>query len=317
MKVLLIGSYPPPLGGVSVFVKRYRRLLEREGHRVELIDPTRLTNAELFRRLLAAPAGGFDLISLNYPSLPVMSILLALGLASQTEVFDHNWRLLETWSAPARRLYQFFLQCSRELVVVAPHLKTYYEAHGVRLPAKVRVQHAFIPPPTAEETQILQSYPPDVREFVERRRPLVVANGFKIVFQDGIDLYGLDMCVELVAALAQNYPTMGLLFALAEIGDEEYLVRINERVAALDLRENFLLMTGQREIWPLFKRADLMVRPTAADGYAVSLAEALHFGCISIASDTVTRPAGTIIFKSRDNADFQHKCLEALAAQFR
>ncbi|HEV2705901.1 MAG TPA: glycosyltransferase family 4 protein [Pyrinomonadaceae bacterium] len=313
VKVLLIGSYPPPLGGVSVFIKRYRRRLEGEGHRVDVLDPARVSNVRLAMRLLAARR--YDLISLNYPSLPVMTLLLAVGLASRTEVFEHNWRLLESWGAWARRVYALFLRRARALVLIAPHLADYYRAHGLELPAHTRTSDAFIPPPEDEEAAIVASYPAEVREFLRTRRPLVVANAFKLVFREGVDLYGLDMCVELVASLRSAHPSVGLLFALAEVGDEAYFAQTRERIDALGLAPHVYFLTGQRELWPLLKSADLMLRPTSTDGASVSVAEALHFGCPVVASDAAPRPPGTILFKSRDQQDFRRKCEAALASR--
>lgn len=314
MKVLIIGSYPPPLGGVSVFVKRYGHELARAGHAVDTLDPTRLSKRELYRRLLRARR--YDLISLNFPSIYIMTALLALGLAGRTEFVEHNWRLLERWNALERRLYSIFLKHCRELLLVAPHLQTYHREHGIHLPAaKTRIRHAFIPPPPEDEPRILDSYSAETRDFLSRRRPLLVANGFRITLREGVDLYGLDMCVELTRALVRIYPDIGLLFALAEIGDPDYYARILRQIDAHGIARNFHLLTGQKEIWPLFKRADLMLRPTSTDGYALSVAEALHFGCPVLASDAAPRPPAAHLFATRDQPDFQQKCLALLAAK--
>ena len=56
-------------------------------------------------------------------------------------------------------------------------------------------------------------------------------------------------------------------------------------------------------IWPLFKKVDLFLRPTNTDGFGISLAEAIHFGTLAIASDVCPRPEGTILFKNRDFND--------------
>lgn len=314
MKVLLIGSYPPPLGGVSVFVKRYRRELEGAGHAVDVIDPARFAKRELYRELYRATRRGYDLISLNFPSFHMMMMLLLRGRAGKTEVWDHNWRVLEEWNPLRRSLYELFLRRCRELILVAPHVKDYYLAHGVELPAQTRVRHAFLPPPLEEEESILATYPADVLAFVRRSRPLIVANAFRVVFRGGVDLYGLDMCVRLVARLKESYPNVGLLFALADIGEPSYFERIGRELTARGLAHNFHFMTGQRELWALFKRADLMVRPTLSDGYALSVAEALYFGCPVVASDAAQRPPGATLFATRDDEDFLRKCRSVLAS---
>ena len=313
VKVLLIGSYPPPLGGVSVFLKRYKLKLESEGHAVDVVDPTRLTNLRLLFELVRARR--YDLISLHYPSIPVLQVLQRLGLSGKTEVWDHNWRLLETWSAQQLKSYNSFVGVCRQLVLVTPNLLAYYETHGINLPGETRIQNAFLPPPQNEKDEILASYPEEVRHFLDQRRPLIVANAFKVVLEKGIDLYGLDLCVDLMADLKRDWPAAGFLFALAEIGDTDYFAEVQSRIAASQLLTSFRFLTGQREFWPLLKKADLMVRPTFTDGYAVSVAEALYCKCPVIASDVVARPEGTILFKNRDREDFVARCREVLAYQ--
>jgi glycosyltransferase involved in cell wall biosynthesis len=315
VKVLLIGIFPPPLGGVGVFLRRYRRKLEGEGHAVDVLDPSRLSKREFYSALLRARRASYGLVSLNFPSPHVMAVLLATGLARRTEVWDHNWRALEEWSPPKVELYRQLIRRARALVLVAPHLKDYYRAHGVELPAATRVEHAFLPPPLEEEAEVLNSYSDETRAFVAAHRPLVVANGYRINTHRGADLYGLDMCVELIGELKRTYPQVGLLFALGEFADAGYRKQIERRIEELKVRDSVHFMTGQKEIWPLFRRAQLMVRPTSTDGYALSLAEAVHVGCPAVASDVSERPPGTVIFRSRDQEDFLRKCLEVLAAE--
>ncbi|MGA9997233.1 MAG: glycosyltransferase family 4 protein [Pyrinomonadaceae bacterium] len=312
MKILLISPYPPPLGGVSVFTKRRKRALSAEGHQVDVLDPTKMSAPRYFFKLLLTRFKSYDLISVNVYSPYVSMILYALGLARKVEVIDHNWRQLEHWGKMKRRIYSHVLSRSKELILMGEHLRDYYAAHNVALPERVSVKDSFIPPPPEDEELILKTYPPDLLAFIAQRRPLIIANAPRIVFYKDVDLYALDMCVHLVASLKQEFANVCLLFALAEIGDEEYFAQINRLVDKLSIRENFSFLIGQKELWPLFREADLMVRPTNTDGISVSVAEALYFGCPAVASDAVERPAGTIIFRNRDGEDFLRKCEEAL-----
>ena len=38
MKAILLGVYPPPIGGVSIHVQRYAEFLLDKGHSVEVLD---------------------------------------------------------------------------------------------------------------------------------------------------------------------------------------------------------------------------------------------------------------------------------------
>jgi glycosyltransferase involved in cell wall biosynthesis len=80
----------------------------------------------------------------------------------------------------------------------------------------------------------------------------------------------------------------------------------------MNYRQNLFILTGQNEIWPLFKHCNLMVRPTSIDGYGVSIAEAIHFDCPALASDVCERHHKAKLFKSRDNLDFYNKASSIL-----
>jgi len=315
MKILMIGPFPPPLGGVSVFLKRYKHKLEIAGHEVDVINPCLRNNIRYCLTLFSIPRKKYDLISINVASFYVLTIIFLIGLAGRAQVVDHNWRQLERWNLPKVLIFSLIVNRCRELILVGSHLKAYYRGHGVRLPLnRVQVQNAFIHPPADDEPEILKTYSSDVHTFVNSRSPLLVANGSGITFYKGVDIYGLDMCVELVAALKKTNHNIGLLFALADITDQEYYEDINRRIDELGIRDNFHFMTGQKELWPLLKKADLMVRPTCTDGYCTSVAEARAFGCAVVASDVCQRARGSIIFANRKGEDLLLKCSEALSA---
>src|SRR5258705_11324048 len=141
---------------------------------------------------------------------------------------------------------------------------------------------------------------------------MIIGGAWSIVFYRGIDLYGVDMCVDLIAKLKRKYLRVGLLFALADIGDQSYFREIQRRIKDLDIEDNFHFMTHQQELWPLFRLADLMVRPTYSDGFGLSVAEALHVGCPAVASDVCIRAPGAVTFRSRNPEDFLRKCEQIL-----
>jgi len=311
----MIGPCPPPLGGVSVFIKRYKQKMEDAGHEVHVLDPCSLSKVKYFVNLFSIRKRRYELISINVASFYVLAIIFLTRLAGKAQVIDHNWRQLERWGFLKVRLFSYMVNRYRELILVGSHLKAYYRGHGVNLPLnRVRVQNAFIHPPLEEEPEILETYSSDVHTFVESRSPLLVANGSGITFYQGVDIYGLDMCVELVAALKKTNENIGLLFALADITDKEYYEDINRRIDELGIRDNFHFMTGQKELWPLLKKADLMVRPTCTDGYCTSVAEARAFGCPVVASDVCQRARGSIIFANRKGEELLLKCNEALSS---
>jgi glycosyltransferase involved in cell wall biosynthesis len=304
MKYFIIGVYPPPFGGVSVYVYRYTKILKTQGYDVENIDFSKETKIDKVLKLLKLffwPNRA--IFHLNDFNFYVITVLILRVFGSKLIFTDHSYRKLEHLGIVKRLLLHIFLIKVSEFILVGEHLKDYYVQFGYRLPRRTMVHHAFFPPPVEEEQTIWKNYDEDTIKFVQTHKPLIIANAFQIVFYEGVDLYGLDMCVELIAELKKTYLSIGLLFALAEIGDQAYFSNITRRISELGINDNFHFMTGQKELWPLFRISDLMVRPTYTDGYGISIAEALYFGCPAVASDVCIRPEGTVLFRNRDISD--------------
>lgn len=313
MKYYLIGPYPPPLGGVSVYVYRFSKLLKSQGHRVIIIDLPKNGRLQkiliLLRLALSLESAVFYLNGLHYY---VMFMLTLRPFPGYVVFHDHSGRAIEDIHGIKRIILKLFLRRVDECILVGEHLNLYYQQNGYNLPKKTRIQNAFLPPPLEDEAEILSTYDETTQQFIENHKPLIIANAFQIAFYQNVDLYGIDLCVELTAQLKKNHPKIGFLFALAEIGDQEYFRKLNHRIEALGIRNNFHFLTGQKQLWPLFRRANLMIRPTYVDGYGISVTEALHFGCPAVASDVCKRAEGTVLFKNRNMEDLLNKAERSL-----
>lgn len=316
MKYYLIGPSPPPWGGRSVYVYRHARALRARGCDVEILDFTKLHRGERLRHLWRCIwRGGNAVFHVNYFYPWVLLALLLRPFPGRIVYTDHGNRGYAGLSRLQSAIFARFLRRCDELVLVGEHLKAAYLERGYTLPPSLTVQHAYIPPPPEDEPGIWASYSAETLAFVETRRPLVIANGTGIRFHEGQDLYGIDMCIALVAALLADHPGAGLLFALPEIDDDGYFAELQRRVAGLGIAGAVHFLTGQKQLWPLFRRAQVMVRPTCVDGYGVSVAEALQFGCPAVASDVCARPAGTVLFRNREQADLEAKVRAVLAEE--
>jgi len=239
----------------------------------------------------------------------------SIFLGLQYTVVLHGEGVFQSKSVISWYLLRKSLQRAQSIQFVNQKIKERMGAMFPELLPNSFVQCPFLPPPPEDEAAILGTYPKELHHFIANRSPLLVANAFKIVFwNDGTELYGLDMCVELVHRLKSQYPQIGLVFALADdTGEPDYFSKIKEQILTNKLDEHVYFMTGQRELWPLFRKADLMVRPTCTDGDALSIREALYFHVPALASDVVPRPDGTIVFNNRDMDNFYGKASEILS----
>lgn len=315
--VLIIGAYPPPLGGVSVHVYRLDKALENS----QVFDLSQKQNfkgqmyIQLFKLIMSSD---FDVVHVHAYDVKLIVTIKVLKLFKKFDIVatSHNPRLFVADGIIKQFIYKNFLKSINTLVVVGSHILEDYKNRKLQLPKEIIIEPAFLPPPEDEENKILTTYPKSLNDFIDHHSPIITANAFQISFYQGIDLYGLDMCIELTSKLKKDYPKIGFVFALAnEEVNVKYLNKMEQRIKELDIEDNFYFLTGQKELWPLFKKANLMIRPTSSDGYGISIAEALHFNCPAIASDVSDRPEGAVIFKSRDLDDLYIKTKEVIDAK--
>ena len=305
----MVGPYPPPLGGVSVHVKRLKKLLDKRGYKTDVFFTSKKCKSKIKNSLklfFLFYRNNYDIIHLQgYFRAYIITIFIGKYFKKYKIYFTgHNPRIFENKNKITSCLIRKFIEKLDYLIAVADPVLENIKNNKVKLPNNFLVQNAFLPPPLEEEEKIIQNYSPETKIFLSKHIPLIIANAFQIVFYKNTDLYGLDLCIDLTNRLKTTFPQIGFLFALAnQHVNAEYIHKIKTRIRSLNLENNFHFLSGQQELWPLFKRADLCVRPSTTDGDALSIREALYYNCPVVASDVAPRPVGTITFKSRDIDD--------------
>ncbi|MFA7329567.1 MAG: glycosyltransferase [Candidatus Delongbacteria bacterium] len=310
--ILLVGGLPPPVGGVSVHLQRLCARLTAEGWRWRVADDGRcrplLLPLLLASALLRHRLGGGALVHVHSGNWRTRLLCALLGrlLGLPVLLTLHSFRPLD--NPRTRRLARAALRLCRGVVAVSAEVRARCLEYGAR-PEQVRVQYAYLDPPALGAGPL----PAAVREFLARHQPRLAASAFRLRFHEGLDLYGLDLLVELVHQLRRTRPAAGLVFVLPEIGLPDYLARCRTRLDELGLAEHVLIITDSLEFPALLRECDLLVRPTTSDGDSLSLREAQFSGCRCLASDAVPRPEGVALFRSRDGAHLLQRCGELLA----
>jgi glycogen synthase len=135
------------------------------------------------------------------------------------------------------------------------------------------------------------------------RRPLV-----SVVAGAGPE-YGLPMLIEALPRLRFHHPGIGCMI-LGHDGSEGPL----DLVRRLDLSETvrFLGQLPHDQCLALIARSDLLVRPSLADGDALSVREALSMGVPVVASNVGSRPPTATLFRTSDTTDLVEKVLGVL-----
>lgn len=300
------------MGGVSVHVSRLTALLRQLGYKVEVSKAFSRKNAlwGVLTICYEVLTKSFSILHVHTPSMHYLRtcyVLKILFPSYKLYLTLHNPRLFSERAVPVDFLRKFFKKLDA-LIVVGEHVLDDLTQHEIEVGGQIFVQNAFIEPDESEEAQIMKLYRDDLLRFIDERSPVILACASRLNFYKGDDIYGVDMCITLMAQLVRKYPNAGLVFALANKQMNQAYLRENiDRIRDLGLQDSICFVHGHKPIWPLFKRVDLHVRPTNTDGDAISLREALHFNCPSVASDCVPRPPGVVCFRTRNDADFIEK----------
>ena len=323
LKIALIGSYPPPYGGISVHISRLKEKIKDKGYECVVYAPRthkkgveknvkRIKSVKrwMFRYFFHAEE---DIIHQHNPSWQMRIMMGLMGLlGKKTIVSIHGESLrdsLKEGSSLKKETIKFALRHTPYIIVLNPKTKELVLSLQVK-PERVKVIPSFIPPVIKEEE--IAQIPNEAWHFIKTHTPIIAANAFKIKFYNDYDLYGIDMCVDLCANLKNDYPEIGLVFSLPDIGDYEYFQELNNRIVRKGIEGNFLFVTRPYPFYPILMNSDVFVRPTNIDGYGISIAEAIYFKIPALASDVCVRPEGTILFKSRDTNDFTAKVKDVL-----
>jgi len=296
-RVLLVGDYPPPYGGVSVQIASlHRRLSNAPRYASRVLDigaarriqrpgvlPSR-TGLEFAARLLLAGAQG-DLIHLHTNGHNLMSWVVTLACAGagllngrQTVVSIGSGAAPEFVGAargPARVLITTALGLAGAVICRNERMRQALAHAGCR-PEKMTILPGFY----GIVAGALPNLPPEITGFMERHSPLAAA----MASSSGPE-YGLPLLLDAVTQLRRGFPRLGLVL----IGNGTVEPSDGEVLATGELPHDLALS--------VIRKANVFVRPTYFDGDASSVREALALGVPVVASDTDFRPEGVVLFR--------------------
>ena len=227
------------------------------------------------------------------------------------DLFDHKWVrdhkfIFMHKYLPKLSLMALSLNSFDVIICVKKGDKEYLKAKGVNKP--VLEVPAFIFP-FDDELTIIPKY---ILDFISSKKFVISANASLIQFYDHKDLYGIDMCIDLIEMLNANKKDIGMVFCLPSINDALYFNKLQNLIIDKGIERNFLFVNEKIELYPIIQRSQLFLRPTNTDGDAVSIREALLYKTPTIASDICVRPKGTILFKTRDINDLYNKTVDVI-----
>lgn len=318
--LLIMGKYPPNIGGVSIHVMRlFHSLKLQDSLKVGLIDLNGHASNDCdvypirsyFKWVLRTFIKGFSSKILHYQGANyygfIMIYLLSLlhsgtkiGLTIHGEGYIN--RLIN--NNKLRFFVKHILNAICFIQVGTENIKNQLENFGVN-PKSVYVLDTFLPPVMSIEDKPFPSY---VSKILNTSNKKVVLNAFNIhKLDDNSDLYGLHLFAYLAAEFNKINSSIDFIVLIAIINEKEYLEKLFG-----NLQNVTILNDNDIAGWKLISKCNLLVRPTSTDANAFSLKEAMTSGVKTLASDVVERYEGVDIFVYNDNMDLVKKTRDLL-----
>lgn len=317
MKIELWGTYPPPIGGVTIHICRLiyhlskldksiilKNFGKRNNNQVSNVENVRYTWLEF----LKLPFSSKKLIHLHSNNWISFLLILLLGSKHRIDLTIHNKRFINETSFLKCKIIKMFLDKASFIIMNDEGYKNELISKFDCQPDIIHILPAFLPPVPFE----YKGLDSDFMKFRKQHKFLMSANAFQLKLENGIDVYGADLMIELVLRLKKKNIDVGLVFCLPNIGDKEYYNQLLNKIKALDLDNN--IMIAQKEItngFEIWEMSDLFLRPTSTDMEGISVKEALYCGTPAVVSNVCKRPKEAILFESRNIEDFVSKVLIA------
>ena len=305
MRVLQLGPYPPPHGGVQSNLVAIRSFLLKRHIPCAVINITRHRKAEadevyypknsieLLRLLFRLK---YDIIHLHVGGMLTkrllgLSLVCCLMPGSKAVLTFHSGGYPSSPRGRRARpasLTGYVFRRFDMLIGVNPAIVKFFHKVGVS-PDRTRLiyPHAFL-----DDVSRKTPLPDNLSNFVKSHRPTLISVGLLE------PEYDLPIQIEVLGRVRQKFPSAGLMIVGSGSLEQELQSRISNQPYA-----SHMLLCGDvphQITLQAISLSDVMLRTTLYDGDAVSVREALHLGVPVIATDNGMRPQGARLIPSRN-----------------
>jgi glycogen synthase len=319
MKIVFVGPYSPPHGGIQVHLVQLVKFLEGQGHLCYVIDLHK--NMDGQSPNIASLRNAFEMpyylikkrdhkCHLHFGgNLHLRLLLLALfsGLLfhKRCAITIHSGGL-PVWGRPKNRMRRLFLRFSFSfcgaLICVNREIAGMFEDVGIKR-ERIRV----VPPFAFAIDHVREALPDHINAFVTAKKPLFCNIGLLE------PEYDLELLLGVFSSFVKHKPEAGLIM----IGSGSLQSRLERRISDLGLSQRAMLTGDLLHSLTLnvLSSSDCYIRTSRYDGDCISLKEAIHLGVPAIATDTGIRPKEAILFSIGDEGGLLKRMMQVTNVQ--
>ncbi|KQS23808.1 glycosyltransferase [Dyadobacter sp. Leaf189] len=291
-RLLIIGKVPPPIGGVTMHVKRLVENLEKEGFNNFDFADLQHGPVRCFFKLCR-----YEVIHLHI-SNPAWQVLLALfcrlTFRKLIIAYHGNWgrytfwgNVLVSWSA---------WLCSIPIVQNEESLQKALECNkSARLISTFLPSDYIVPLDKCTSSKLA--------EFRKQHRIIVCTNAWNLTFdKNQKETYGIS---DLVTYISQQ-PAFGLVISDPSAA---YIRYISDLCG--ELPTNVLFISIPHDFRNVLQIADAFIRNTTTDGVSLSIHEALQLNVAVLASAVVERSPYCQVYNDLNEMDLETEIRKA------
>jgi glycosyltransferase involved in cell wall biosynthesis len=305
--VLIIGSIPPPYGGVTVYILSLIKNLTESDVNYELLTLKsekasgflgKIRNHFIWIRTLRSSKRkvvfDFELTYLTFPTTFSFPLLLKLFFryfliifSSKRWISFHFDGTLPDYVAE-RKWLKFYIKIQSLFLsssfVANKDMENIFLINGYSK-RKVKLTGTFLPP--GKYSSVL---PADVLSFSETHSPIIVSSIFS-----NETFYNPEDLLASFQNVLNKLPNAGLIILSEDVLNDKSRPRLSEQVSAL-FDKNVILVSNLESTYPLLKLADVFIRSASLDGDSITIREALFLNTPVVAADNGNRPDGVLVY---------------------
>lgn len=275
--ILIVGSLPPPIGGVTIHIQRLLYHLKENGIRFKYVDLKRNSIFLILREFIRR-----DRIHIHTSNSYFRFFLIILGsFLFKTIDFTIHRDLGRDKSIFIRYIDLFSIKMANRPILlneVSYKLALKYNINSF-------LGSSFLPPDLDTEflpKELLNS----LNVFKNRFKMLFCTNAYSFVYdKNGREIYGILEIIEIF----RSFLDFGLIISDPSSSYRKICYEKN-----ILLPTNILLISEPHSFYKILEFSDGSIRNTSTDGDSLSVKESLYLNKVTICTDVVSRPDGVV-----------------------
>lgn len=333
-------SFPPPYGGVSVYVKRLTERLTSDGYIVGAYyteDPDGkleksvlydkwqydasknlfLRGIEHIKRIIRTgkQVSNYSIVH-SHDSFQSMDLLLYLFLVKRKHIIItiHN-SMIEDFYHKSFWLYRSFIKfmAGADVQWITVSEESYNALK--KLPLKFKNEIPIIPAYIPIKNESPEPLPSNMLDYVKNHEMIMTFYGQSFMIFKNKDVYGFKDSIRLYSDIKKLYDKkIGFVIVIAVVDNQDKLDELYQFAESLGVKDDIYWQIGAlSSLQSLWKVTDAYIRPTATDGDSVAVREAIDFGVQVVVSNVCKRPEKSLVYNYSSYSDLLDKTQMAIS----